>query len=483
MLTLIKNEFYKLLHKKSTYIIIIIAFLYALLANFIYKFYNTNNYSAVNDYFYTDINYATEFVNNYNPSEDSIDDYAYYMAYIDCYGLSKEYDVDSWQVKIIMEKYFPLDNNYYYLLQDEEKNKEEIEKVQSEMLLIIQSLLNDDWKYLANLEKEEYEKKVLKYETIIENESLSEKELINYKKEHFVAKESLELINYRLEENISYKNDYLNDAISEINNVLYPMAEYIYDSNIDLDEYKDAVSSYYENKYILEHKVDTKNEANLRGLIKNFFDEYAFFILVFGIMVAGSIVSEEFSKGTIKSLLTLPYRRTDILLAKFITSILVIPLFIALLFIFQFAIGAILFGFNSLKVPVLIYNHSVGVLEVVNAFKYFGLIFMATLPKIILLVTLAFSCSAIINSTAFSMAITFCGFIGAEFINALAYAYDIKFLDYFVTTNWDWTQFLFGGKSMYGLTFNHSFIVCISYFLIMIILAIWVFNKKNIKNI
>ena len=100
-----------------------------------------------------------------------------------------------------------------------------------------------------------------------------------------------------------------------------------------------------------------------------------------------------------------------------------------------------------------------------------------------MLVTLAFSCSAIINSTAFSIAITFCGFIGAEFINALAYAYDIKFLDYFVTTNWDWTQFLFGGKSMYGLTFNHSFIVCIVYFLLMIILSIWVFNKKNIKNI
>ena len=483
MLTLIKNEFYKLLHKKSSYIIIVIALLYVILANFIYRYFDVNNIRTGNNYFEINIDYATDFINNYDPSVDNIDDYAYYMAYIDCYGLSKEYDEDSWQVKIIMEKYFPLDNNYYYLLQDEKENKEEIEDVQGEMLLIVQSLLNDDWKYLANLEKEEYEKKVMEYEKIIENEKLSEKELTDYKMEHFVAKETLQLINYRLDENVSYNNDYLNDAISELNNLLYPMAEYIYDTDINYDEHKEIVSSYYENKYILEHKVDTKNEANLRGLIKNFFDEYTFFILVFAIMIAGSIVSDEFSKGTIKSLLTLPYQRTDILLAKFITSILVIPLFIALLFIFQLGIGSILFGIDSLKVPVLIYNHSFGVLETVNVFKYFGLILITSLPKIILLITLAFSCSTIINSTAFSIAITFCGYIGAEFINALAYVYDIKFLDYFVTTNWDWTQFLYGGESMYGLSFNHSFIVCIAYFLLMLVLSIWVFNKKNIKNI
>ena len=74
--------------------------------------------------------------------------------------------------------------------------------------------------------------------------------------------------------------------------------------------------------YILENKEDINNTSDLRFILTNFYSEYLFLILVFGVMIAGAIVSEEYSKGTIKSLLITPYKRSKILLSKFITVIL-----------------------------------------------------------------------------------------------------------------------------------------------------------------
>ena len=54
------------------------------------------------------------------------------------------------------------------------------------------------------------------------------------------------------------------------------------------------------------------------------------FILIFSVIVAGTIVSNEFQKGTIKLLLTRPYSRNKILLSKYIVSIISILIFIIL---------------------------------------------------------------------------------------------------------------------------------------------------------
>ena len=105
------------------------------------------------------------------------------------------------------------------------------------------------------------------------------------------------------------------------------------------------------------------------------------------------------------------------------------------------------------------------------------------MPQILLLVTLAFAVSTIVGNTAFAIVITFAGVIGSSIINMFASAYKIKILNYFVTTNWDFNYYLFGGISPYGTSLVHAIIVCIVYFLIMVITSFIVFNKKNIKNI
>ena len=116
-------------------------------------------------------------------------------------------------------------------------------------------------------------------------------------------------------------------------------------------------------------------------------------------------------------------------------------------------------------------------------FKYILIKTIAILPEIILLITLAFAVSTIIGNTAFAIVITFAGFIASSIINMFAVYYKIEILKYFVTTNWNFNEYLFGATSQYGTSFTHAVIVCIIYFLIMVITSFIVFKRKNIKNV
>lgn len=481
MLSLIKNELFKLFHKKSTFVFLIIALLYVILTNVIYRYYYSDVFVSSANY-YEDKNYALEYINNYDPAVDNLSDYSYYLALLDCYGWVDDYDFDSWQYKVIMEKYLYLAQNYYYESHVENSNAENISAIKDEMFKMLQAIEKSDWQYFANLEKEELEESISNYEILLAGENINQSDKVEYQMQLYIANEQLKLVNARLEDDIVYANDYLNTAIDNINNSLYSMAEYLYNPEPGYN-YDETLKQYNENQYILANKVDNNDEQTLRGVLVNFFNEYSFLILIFIIMIAGGIVSDEFNKGTIKSLLTTPYKRTTILLSKYITALLMIIFIVLAILLMQFVIGGIFLGFSSLSVPVATYNLTTGNIDVLNVFSYFLVHFIAYLPQLILLVTLAFACSTILNNTAFAIALTFCGMIGAEIINSLALVYDIKFLNYFVTTNWDFTTHLFGGTSPFGLSLTHSIIICLIYLIIMLAITFIVFNKKDIKNV
>ena len=321
MIRLIKNELFKIFHKLSTYIILAIALVFVVITNIIYFYYDDNN-----DVYYDeiDINEINSFINNYDPSTGSIDDYVYNLALLDSYNLSYDYDVNSWQYNAFMTYYLDLNIEYYRELHTE-NDEEKIAELNAQMLEMLQAIYNDDWKYFANIDAKAKEEEVKYYENMLNTDNLSNDDIIQYNKLLYVSREELELINYRLEEDVVYGDDYLNRAISDIEQELYSMAEYLYEDEIDPEYYESLVKDYHENKYILEEKIDTKSSNNLRGVIMNFFNEYAFLILLFVIMIAGGIVSDEFNKGTIKTLLIVPHERTSILWAKYLALMEGIP--------------------------------------------------------------------------------------------------------------------------------------------------------------
>ena len=476
MFNLIKNELYKLFHKKSTFIVLIITILYTILVNVVYKIDN-NNYD-----YYESIEWMEKELTFLEQNSGNIEDIIYYKTEIDVQKLAQKYDSNAWQQDRIFSEYYEVINSYYNAVYFND-SKEIIDRYKEQINELEKIFETNNWRYFAEKELAESELslKALNSELKI---TASEKRKIEIKKDIEIKEVIIRLIKYRLDNNIEYNSGFISDAIDENTYLVYDMVNHKYESDIkEKSHFENSIKNYYENEYILENKVDTNNTHSLRGVLVNLFSEFEFLILVFVIMIAGGMVSDEFNKGTIKSLLTTPNTRGKILLSKFLTVLIMIPFIAVFILLIEMLIGGITFGFSSLSVPVVNYIVSENTLSIMNVFSYLGLIFVTKLPYLILLATLAFSLSTILVSTAFSIAITFCGYIGAQLINALASTYKIKFLNYFVTTNWDLSYYIFGGKSPYGISLIQSLLVCFIYFIIMLIVSFIIFKKRNIKNI
>lgn len=299
-----------------------------------------------------------------------------------------------------------------------------------------------------------------------------------------------QILEWRLEKDISYANTFLNTALQNYSrssrNIIYYEAESNHSYSDKLDYY-DSLKEANINKYYIENNIRNIKDYDNRYILVNLLNEYELFILIFIIMISGSIVSDEFNKGTIKLLLIRPYSRLKILLAKFLTCLCMFILFIVFIFISQLLVGGIIQGFGSLNVPAVIYNYNTHNIETMSIIKYLIINICAKSPMFLLLITLAFTISTLFTNSALAIALPLLGYMVSSIINQLiahALLKDIKAPLYFVTPNWDLTSYLFGGlPSFEPINLRFSILVCLSYFLIMIFISCYVFKKRNIKNV
>lgn len=290
----------------------------------------------------------------------------------------------------------------------------------------------------------------------------------------------------RIDKNIPYGNNFLNDAIDvRINTV--GMDRNLNEPNMS---YQDKVSKQKMieeseiAKYILETKQDVEKQASLRGILLNVFDEYSIFIIIFIIMIAGGIVSSEFEKGTVKMLLVKPYKRGKILLAKYIVSLLMILFIFVITVVFQVIVGGVVFGFDSLSIPAVVYNFNTNSVVTYNMFEYVLIIAVNKLPIYVLLTTLSFALSSIFANTVIAVVLPILGNVASAVINQLASVYSIRELAVFPTLNWDFSQFLFGRLPAYEFTsLGFAVCVCVVYWAIMVSVAWITFRKREIKNV
>lgn len=290
----------------------------------------------------------------------------------------------------------------------------------------------------------------------------------------------------RIDKNIPYGNNFLNDAIDvRINTV--GMDRNLNEPNMS---YQDKVSKQKMieeseiAKYILETKQDVEKQANLRGVLLNVFDEYSIFIIIFITMIAGGIVSSEFEKGTVKMLLVKPYKRGKILLAKYIVSLLMILFIFVITVVFQVIVGGVVFGFDSLSIPAVVYNFNTNSVVTYNMFEYVLIIAVNKLPIYVLLTTLSFALSSIFANTVIAVVLPILGNVASAVINQLASVYSIRELAVFPTLNWDFSQFLFGRLPAYEFTsLGFAVCVCVAYWAIMVSVAWIAFRKREIKNV
>lgn len=471
MISLIKNEITKILKKKSVYIMLIVILAFMILTNVMYKYRGS---SMMNGYYSESyIKMIQEDIKtlDLNNPED-VEEYVSYKTDIDTYDLLKKYDQDSWQYEVILNtgsSYISEINTYTY----KNKDSKALEESKKEYNDFIQRLNSGDWRKFA---EEELEIAKQSKTAMGENES---DEMLNLQ---------IETLQMRLDYNIEYGNNYKNEALSKYSENKALVMEYEQDSNKKTYEeklsYQEAKANVEESMYVIKNDKDISNRTNTRGMLLDLFSENELFIIITVVLIAGAIVSEEFNKGTIKLLLVRPYSRSKMLFAKFIVVILTVIFIMVAIGIMQFIVSGIFFGFESLKIPAIVYNHNTGALVEMSILQNVILTGLGKLPIYILIGTLAFALSTLFTNTAVAITISLLGYMGSSIVNQFAYYYKIAWLKYFVTPNWDLTQFFYGKlPNTEGLNIGFSIVICLIYFAIMMIPTFIVFKKKNIKNI
>lgn len=486
MSRLIKNELTKIFKKKSIYITLLVILAFVILTNCIYKFfYHSGSYHEYNDNY---VQYLKEDLAKLDPNKPS--DTKMYIdlkSELDIYEMKQKYEIGTWQRDVLssqVSSYVSEKNTYLY---GESKDTEKVAEIEKNINKILEKLEQDDWRYFAQEELNQAKTAL----TTLENQKANtqdKQELQSLEVAIKSANIDKEVAEIRVNKDIKYGEDFRNAALGiyqeeakNVINIESNVRELKYEER---QEYNQSIEKREINKYILENNVDINKQNDVRGILTSLFNEYGLFIIVMIIMIAGTIVSEEFNKGTIKLLLVKPYSRNKILLAKFITVFIMIVFSILSVVVMELLVGGIIFGYDSLSVPILAYNFTTQSLESLNVFSYLGIEIMTQLPKLILLATLSFACSTLFTNSAVAIAIPLLGYMSADMINMLVVQFKVQFMKFFVSLNWNFEEYLFGNlPKMEGMTVGFSIVICMLYFVAMLIPTFIVFKKKNIKNI
>ena len=487
MSSLIKNELIKIFRKKTIYITLIVILLLLIFMNCMFKYANSG--SEYNYYLY-DQNYINSLrseLEKLNPEKSSdVTTYINLLSEIQLSEMLEQHKDTEWKLAIINERIAPYiteRNTYQY---GAEKNEEQVEEINQEIDALIAKLDENDWKYFAREDLAKAEQQI--EELNAQKEQTEDKAILNnIETELKNLQMEKEIAETRLNKEIPYGSDYLNRAISTLETANTNLVQFENIEELTYEqklEYNSYLEDQAESRYILETGIDINNTNSLKGILENFYAQFGIFLIVVVVMIAGTIVSEEFNKGTIKLLLVKPYTRNKILLAKAITTFIMVIFVIVVTIVMQILIGGIIFGFDSLSEPVATYNFNTNTIEETNIFVNLGIQTLTQLPMIILLATLAFAISTTFTNSTLAITISLLGYMAGSIINQLAIAYNLQFMKYFVTMNWDLSIYANGALPyMEGMNMTMSIIICIVYFLIMVIPTFIIFKKRNIKNI
>lgn len=483
MSKLIKNELIKIFSKKSMIVIGVIILVIIIGFNVLNKISQnmSNSYSAYSEGY---IQYLDEELSNLDPNKPSdINKYVETKSQKDLATLAKDYKETSWQAEVIGTVISPIIeemNNYEYI----DKNNEALTTSKAQYDEMLTALKNNDWKYFANKELDSLNTQIEELNTLIAQDSENE-DLKTQLKSLELQKE---VVNLRLDKNINYGSD--NYKSIAVQNYRMYMGNYIQSSqgkNLT-DEDKSEINGYLENanlyKYDLYNDTEYQNTATANYTFQNSIGTYIAIIVMVVVIVSGVSISEEFNKGTVKLLLVRPYSRTKILISKLIAVFITMIITTVAILLLQFIIGGIVYGFGTYMMNVVQFDFTTNSIITLNIFAYLGLIFICKLPIFILIGTLAFALSTLFLNSPLAVALPILGYMGSDVINMIAISYKWDWVKYFVTPNWDLSQYLFGGTPMFsGISIEFSITICAIYFVIMIVASIVSFKKRNIKNV
>ena len=480
---LVKIELFKIFRHKSIYIIFFIIFSFCLLNNILYK----NNYDENGFYKYDDVENLNKFIRKLSKKNEGYDvtndnDKLIYVTNktkIDIAKIKKGYKSSDWRyIKVKDYLYEDIYNYNYHNYVTKDNNKMIFYKKNFKYKL---GMFNDNnYLYFLRKEKNELEKEDEIVNSQLKNiGDLKIKEDLNEEKKNINI--DLAIINCRLKNKISYSDTYVNRALLQYRQGIIMKDNY---KKSDKFNYQKSLSNYYISKYIVDNKINVNKMNTLNYQLQNIVDDYELFIVLVILITVSIIIGEEFNKGTIKLLLIKPFDRNKILLSKFLACFMMIIITIMFIFSMNFLLGSLLLGVDSLKNGVVIYSFNLHKVLKINIFVCVLMRVVVKLPMFIVIEVISMLLCIVLTSTICSFSITMLLYTFSEVINKLAINYKLKFMKYFLTLNWNFKDYLFGGVSEYPyIDFKKSILILVIYVIIFLGVMFKTFENKDIKNV
>ncbi len=425
------NELIKILKKTSTKVMLLIAVLMIFLAlaftNFIK--YTEEQYTQDTTNYKEEIKSEIKHIKEMlETQKDKIDNETKirYEVELEMYRIALDNEIDviyyshsSWKSDLYDEIYSETSELYYF---KETLTDEEIIKKENSINKKIEILKNNELQKYIEYAKQEL-KIQLDEKQINQEQYDNEKYIIELKEKYNIYNVEhneywkIELINeiQRLQENIRTNMDSTTGKILTHENIKEQK------DTIKIDEFRIANN-------MAPTDLNNKDYRNAYDYMSISISLTVIAIMM--MVIAGGIVSNESSKGTIKFLTMTPNKRWKILLAKIISiTILLIVITIALTIISNI-VGNI--AYPDSKVQDYIYVGNDGEVKTINHTLYTILYALGCSIDIFVFMILALMLSTITRNTAISVSISIASFIGGDIIMTI--------INQFVTK--DWVKFI-----------------------------------------
>ncbi|MBU3156759.1 ABC transporter permease [Clostridium estertheticum] len=234
-----------------------------------------------------------------------------------------------------------------------------------------------------------------------------------------------------------------------------------------------------EGEYRISNDIKPESQKSVWSRSTKFSTDagYSRLIALFVIIACSALVAGEFSEGTMKMMISRPYKRYEILSAKLVATIIYGLELLVATFLLNFIMMGVLFGFNGLGAKEMLWTSS-SIMYIPAALKTI-IVFVLDYLQVLVYVIIAFAISAISRSrsiaTGFSL---FLLFVGSTIINMVAMFF--SWGQYLPLGMSNFSGFVTSGSSIDGTTLAFALGLSAIYSIIFAFVGYYVFEKRDI---
>ena len=236
------------------------------------------------------------------------------------------------------------------------------------------------------------------------------------------------------------------------------------------------------NKQLLKENINPNLQTNWTYMAE-WTTSITSFITLFVVIVCSSLVSSEFSDGTIKQLLIRPYKRWKILLSKYITSLLFAALLLVSLLVFSYVVGLIFFGSGSYSDKIM--DPTSFGFNPVSVGEYVVEMMVYWIPGFLVITAVAFMLSTLFKSQALAVGISIFILFASSTLTTIIQSFieENEWLKFVLFPHLDLRGYVSEMIPMFeGASLGFSLGVLAVYYLLFLALTFFFFQKKDITN-